>query len=503
LAERNAKWLNDDSVRFLRLAQWKIEQAGEGIAALVLPHTGLDAPTFRGMRSSLLQSFEEIYALDLHGNRRKQERSPVGGADENVFKDVGQGAALLLLVKRQGLTRRVWRGDLYGARRDKLRILATTHVGTTAWEEVHPSPTAYLFTPTEERLEKEYLRGVPLPEIFPVGTTGVITGQDKLAMAFDPKALLGRLVTLRQAVEPGAGLDARRWEALRRDERWPRHVLSFLVRPFDRRYLFYAHYFLERPREAVMSHMENGGNLALLASRQARGEPGALVTRWIAGHKAVSVFDVSSLFPLYLYPQEDEPGKRRRDPQTRTPNLAPALLAALAERYGEPPSPEEILGYVYAVLYDPEYRALYKKLLRGGFPRIPFPRERAAFVHLAGLGAELIGLHLLADPRLLDPPVGVEGDARTPLGGGFGYNWILRQIPANERGLAFTGISSPVYDYEIGSHPVLRRWLRPRAGRVLSPGEILTFRRIAAALTLTLDVQAKIAEAGVGRGDVS
>jgi predicted helicase len=128
LRERNSKWLNDDAVRFLRLTQWKIEQSGEGIAALVLPHTGLDAPTFRGLRGALLDSFDEVYALDLHGNRRKRETSPDGGADENVFRGVLQGVALLVLVKRPGLVRRLLRADLYGVRRDKLRILGVVTI---------------------------------------------------------------------------------------------------------------------------------------------------------------------------------------------------------------------------------------------------------------------------------------------------------------------------------------------------------------------------------------
>ena len=505
LGERNSKWLHDDAVRFLRLAQWKVEQAGEGIAALVLPHTAFEAPTFRGLRGSLLACFDEVYALDLHGNQRKREQNPGGGADENVFQGVAQGAALLVLVKRPGLAKRLLRADLYGARADKLRTLAAAHVGTTGWEEIHPRPTAYLFTSADERLEQEYLRGIPLPEIFPVSTTGVITGRDEMATDLDWKTLIGKLGALRQAGEPGLVLDAKRWEALRGDERWPRRVLSFLVRPFDQRYLFYAHYFLERPRQEVMAHMENGGNLALLASRQARGEPGALVTRWIAGHKVVSAYDVSSLFPLYVYP-EGRPGKTGRDPRSRVPNLAPDLLASLAERYGELPSPEEVLAYVYAVLYDPAYRARYRKLLRGAFPRIPFPPERGPFLHLAGLGTELIALHLLADRRLVDPPVGLLGDPRKPLGSAlktFLRHPDRQQLVVNDQGLAFTGISYGAYAYDIGGHPVLKRWLRARCGRVLLPEEILTFRRIASALAFTLDVEAKIAEAGVGFEDAS
>ncbi len=506
LLERNSKWLNDDAVRFLRLAQWKIDQAGLGIVALVLPDTGLDAPTFRGLRRSLLDSFDEIYVLDLHGNRRKRERSPDGGAEENVFQGVAQGVALFVLVKRPGLAKRVLRADLYGSRRDKLLALSATHVDTTGWEEVHPRASAYLFATADERIEREYRRGLTLPEIFPVFTTGIITGRDGMATALDRHTLVERLGGLRGAAETGAGLDPQRWEAFRQDERWPRRVLSFLARPFDRRYLFYAHYFLERPRQAVMSHMENGGNLALLASRQTRGEPGALVTRWIAGHKVVSAYDVSSLFPLYLYP-EGGPAKRGRHPRSLVPNLAPEVLSSLAERYGREPSPEEILGYVYAVLYDPAYRDRYRKLLRGDFPRISFPQKHEPFLHLAALGAELIGLHLLADRRLLDPPVGLVGDARQPLGPSprtfLRYWGDEGRLYVNPEGLAFEGISPEVYSYDIGGHPVLRRWLRSRCGRVLLPDEILSVRRIAGALALTLEVQAKIAEAGSGFGEAS
>ncbi|HSS51505.1 MAG TPA: DNA methyltransferase, partial [Thermoanaerobaculia bacterium] len=138
LGERNSKWLSDDYVKFLRLAQWRIDQSGEGIAAFVVNHNGLDALTFRGLRRSLMGTFEEIYAFDLHGNQRKRERAPDGGPDENVFSGVAQGAAILLLVKRPGLPRRVFRADLFGTRQAKLRTLGRGSVETTPWSEVKP-----------------------------------------------------------------------------------------------------------------------------------------------------------------------------------------------------------------------------------------------------------------------------------------------------------------------------------------------------------------------------
>ena len=434
LGERNRKWLQDDSAKFLRLAQWKIEQNGEGIVGFVINHNGLDAPTFRGLRSSLLQTFEEIYALDLHGNGRKRERCPDGRRDENVFPGVGQGVAVLLLVKRPGLPRRVLRADLYGTRAEKLRALAAGHVGTTDWQEVRAGAPAFLFLSTDASLEREYGQGLALPEIFPRHGVGVVTGQDAHLTALSRRELVERVGESRR-------------------------LMPYLARPFGVRYLLYDPRRLARPRVALMKPMLSGDNLGVVACRQCREEPGAFVTRWMPGHKAFSAYDGSSLFPLYL---------ASRPPHRA--NLSPTLCLHLAGLYGEVPSPEAILGYVYAVLWSPVYRARFRDLLRRDFPRVPFPRGDRLFAHLSRLGEELVALHLLRDPRLVRPAVRRVGDR------------------------SFEGIAPEIWEVRIGGYPVLRSWLRTRAGRVLSAQEVLAFRRAATALALTSDVQRRIDE---------
>ena len=97
LGEKNPKWLQDDYVKFLRFAQWKIEQTGHGLVGMITNHSYLDNPTFRGMRASLMATFDEIYVLDLHGNSLKRETTPDGGKDENVF-DIRQGVAIAFFV---------------------------------------------------------------------------------------------------------------------------------------------------------------------------------------------------------------------------------------------------------------------------------------------------------------------------------------------------------------------------------------------------------------------
>jgi len=465
LGERNSKWLSDDYVKFLRLAQWKIDRTGEGIVAFVVNHNCLEALSFRGLRWSLMGTFDEIYVLDLHGNRRKKERAPDGGPDENVFSGVAQGAAVLLLVKRPGLARRVCRADLYGTRREKLRLLGKGSVETISWSEVEPRFPAYLFLSGDTRNEVEYERGISLPEIFPVHSAGVITGRDALLTGLDRRIFEGRF-----GLQP---------------EGWRHRLTAYLARPFDVRHLLYAPDLLARPRRAVMAHMWSGGNLALIAPRQCKEEPGAMVSRWIAGHKAVSAYDVNSFFPLAL--------------RHGVANVAPELLRTLAERYGSIPEPLEILAFVYAVLYSPVYRKRYGELLKRGFPRIQFPAASWHFRRLVELGGKLIALHLLEDERLRAAPVRFLGDGGRPLRSGRKSVCDFREsegrVYLNEHGLCFEGIEPEVWEFRVGGYQVLPCWLQARSGLVLSYRQSRELRQIAEALRLTLLVQKEIAAA--------
>lgn len=498
LGERNPKWLRDDYVKFLRFAQWKIDQNGEGVVGFVTNHGWLDGATFRGMRRSLLRTFNEIYVLDLHGNRRRRERHLDNGPDENVF-GIEQGVAIVLLVKKPGLPRRVLRADLRGNRRYKFRWLSGNDVKSVDWTEAEPRKPAWFFVRGDAGVEEEYQRGVPLPGIFRVFSAGVITGRDALVTDVDGDRLrervrgLRRELLLREAGEsPGLAawkLSPEKLRRAREDEDWQGRFIRFLFRPFDRRHLFAADYVLERAREAVMRHLRSGENLALIVPRQHKEEPGALVTDIPAGHKTVSAHDVNYVFPLWLEPEGGLAGER-------TPNLTPDIERLLGGLWGEVPAPEEILAYVYAVLYAPSYRERYAELLRQDFPRIRFPPGREMFDRLAALGSELIDLHLLRDPRLAASPVRFLGEDR-PLAQGRGSRIFQPRegrVLLDGEGLCFEGIEVPVWEYRIGGHQVLDRWLSGRAGRRLGLEEIETFRKIVVALERTRAVERRIRE---------
>ena len=134
LDEKNPKWLQNDYVKFIRFAQWRVDKTGEGIIGYITSNSYLDSPTFRGMRQNLMQSFNEIYIYDLHGNSNKKERTPDGGEDKNVF-DIVEGVSLILCVKEKGNKNlaQVFHADLLGAREAKYKRLSETDVNDTAW----------------------------------------------------------------------------------------------------------------------------------------------------------------------------------------------------------------------------------------------------------------------------------------------------------------------------------------------------------------------------------
>ncbi len=519
LGERNPRWLNDDYVKFIRFAQWRIESTGEGVLGFVTNHGYLDNPTFRGMRQSLMEAFDEIYLLDLHGNAMKRERAPDGGRDENVF-DIQQGVAIGLFIKRvdgdDGLAR-VFHADLWGEREagpdgGKYGWLAAHDVATTEWAELAPKSPLYLFVPRDEALSEEYEAGVRLTEVFPVNSIGVVTARDKLAIqwtADDMRRVVEDFVS--RAPEDARvfyrlGKDVRDWkvEDAQRDVRgipggqW--NPVSILYRPFDTRFTCYtgrSRGFICMPRPNVMRHMLRGPNVGIVTTRQCRGQWNAFVAKTITGHKSLDAYDSNSLFPLYTY-AADCFGK------TREANIDPGFVEAVGAALGlafrsdgagdlvSTFGPEDVFRYIYAVLHSPEYRRRYADFLKSDFPRVPLTGDRALFAELIGLGRRLAALHLMEDEGEDTPTFPAAGSNRVdkvryapPGGDPAGRVWINDDQ-------YFDGVSPDTWTFAVGGYRPAEKWLKDRKGRLLSFDDIAHYRRICAALAETPRIMARI-----------
>lgn len=525
LGEKNPKWVNNDYVKFIRFAQWRIEQTGEGILAFITDHSYLDSPTFRGMRQSLMATFDEIYLLDLHGNAKKKEHAPDGSKDENVF-DIQQGVVVGLFVKHAKATSnsagRVCHADLWGEREAgshgcKYGWLAANDIASTRWAELSPKSSFYLFVPRNEALAEEYEAGWKLTDVFPAHSVGIVTARDGLAIRWTEDDMRRTALDFAaRGIEEarnvyGLGRDSQDWKVpwAQKDVRLhpdsDKHVKPVLYRPFDTRFTYYTGEsggFICRPRPKVMRHMLAGENLALLIPKQHKDEFGALATQFIGAHKTVAAYDINYLLPLYTYPEN----RAGLTPDFREPNINQDFIKILSVTLGLDFIPdgmgdlgttfgaEDIFHYIYAILHSPEYRRRYADFLKSDFPRIPLTDDRALFTNLAALGKQLAALHLMETEGESTPAFPVVGSNRmekaryaSPTDGLPGRVWINRVQ-------YFEGVTPATWAFAIGGYRPAEKWLKDRKDRVLSFNDITHYRTLCAALAATPDLMAQIDE---------
>ena len=186
LGEKNPKGLQDDYVKFIRFGQWRIDRTGSGILAFITNHSYLDNPTFRGMRQSLMNSFTDIYILDLHGNAKKKEVSPDGSRDQNVF-DIQQGVSIGIFIKEPGkeTPAKVHHAELWGDRRAKYQHLNESSVDQIHWQVFTPHSPTYLFSPQNIDLLGEYNSGWKITDIMPVYSSCMNSARNSLVVDFD------------------------------------------------------------------------------------------------------------------------------------------------------------------------------------------------------------------------------------------------------------------------------------------------------------------------------
>ncbi len=269
--EKNPKWLLDDYVKFMRFAQNKIESLGHGLFGFISNNAFLDNPTFRGLRRSLLECYDELYILNLHGNARKKEKTPQGAKDENVF-NIMQGVSINLFVKKAQATKpKICYYDVYGERAEKYAFLAQNDLDRIEWLELAPREPFYLLIPQETPLLEEYEQGFSVQEMFQISSVGIVTGRDHVVFHKDKESLL-KLLKDFSTLEPS---ELRRIYKIKKDSRdWrleyaikdvkanannlEEYIVLCQYRPFDYRWTYYtgkSKSFIAYPRGEVFKHM--------------------------------------------------------------------------------------------------------------------------------------------------------------------------------------------------------------------------------------------------------
>ena len=496
-------WLQDDYVKFIRFAQYKMDQVQQGVVAVITSHAWIYNPTFRGMRRSLMKSFQQIHIVDLHGSSKPKETAPSGLANENVF-DIMKGVAITLLIKRADLEPGVWFGDVWGRRLEKYKVCAEADYHSLAPKCVVPESPFYFFSPHAAASASGWYEYKSIEDIFSVQSAGMVTARDDFNIAFNRNLLLRRLRTFANLepdvarVEFHLGPDTRDWKITLAQEDIvaskfnPKYFRRVAYRPFDDRIVFYTGQskgLIGQPGKPLAEAIELSGVALGTIRRVEEGDfRHAFVYALLPDGHSVSSKETTHVFPLFV-PQKEPGGAPSKN---RIENIASDFRTFINSRYEHHFTPEEILGYIYAILYAPTYRTRYAEFLRNDYPRLPFPESMDDFEKLSKLGWAIVQAHLLRElPRKKLGDYHGKGDHTVQA---VRYTAQENSIWINKTQF-FKPVSQDVWDFHIGGYQVLDKYLKSRKGRTLSLDEINQVSAIADSLAFTIEQMAKIDKA--------
>ncbi|MBS0619365.1 MAG: N-6 DNA methylase [Spirochaetes bacterium] len=545
LQERNPKWLNDDYVKFIRYGEHFVEKNGAGILAFINNHSFLDNPTFRGMRWQLLNTFDKILVLDLHGNAKKKETAPDGSADENVF-DIQQGVSINLFVKtgknRKGHLGKISQVDLFGDREAKYEKLSRKNIKSIGFKNIESIAPNYFFIVKDNHSRNFFEDGIAASDLFNLNSMGIATARDELTIKMQ-KSEIADIIKKFPYLPPE---DARREYNLAKDaEDWKialaqqdlidsgvvqTNILSVSYRPFDVRWTYFtgrSKGFHCRPRGEVMRNFIHARNIGLCLVKVSRAVEvhNFFLTQHITDKSITSSLDNANIFPLYLYPApkaDDMFDPHPPDPsigvaegrgEGATPNLNMEIVsqlaekikltfeddgasAALSDRRKRPTktfAPIDLLDYIYGVLHSPNYREKYKEFLKIDFPRVPYPESAKEFWAFAQFGGELRTLHLMESPKLAKPIT------KFSISGSNEVEKISFEPTTKGRGKVFInkdqyfdGVPEVAWSFYIGGYQPAQKWLKDRKGRTLTSDDAMHYQKIIVALTETARVMGEI-----------
>ncbi|EAL6652694.1 DNA methyltransferase [Campylobacter jejuni] len=450
--EKNPKVMLDDYVKFIRFAQSKIDSQESGIFAFISNNSFLDNPTFRGMRYSLMQSFDKIYILNLHGDTRKKEKAPDGSKDDNVF-DIMQGVSINIFIKQNSKAKNtnIYYHDLYGKRKDKYEFLYENDLNSIKWTLVKNNEPFYLFLPQNNDLLEEYNKGISVKDIFMLSSVGIASSKDAILISTNNKKLEQQVYNFYNEFDK-------------------KYIKEIAYKPFDTQKIYYDIKKVERPRIDIMEHFLGYENIGLIYDR---GTNLKEISNLFISSKVIDKHLVganSYVSPLYLYPttrskkflKKENPNFNEENFTSKIENFKESFRTFIDELYKEKFSPQNILGYIYAVLFHKIYREKYLDFLKIDFPKIPFTKDKNTFKNLSKLGLKLVNLHLLKNDEL-DFNVG-EALFKDIKNKNFKiqkikYNKDIKELFINES-LYFNKVSPEIYEFKIGGYAVLDKYLK-------------------------------------------
>ncbi len=517
LQERK-NWLNDDYVKFIRLAEDYVSRNETGIIGFINNNAFIDNVTFRGMRWHLLKTFDKVFILNLHGSHQigRNDICPDGKPDENVF-DIKVGVSINILVKtgkkKKDELGKVYYYEIYGERQSKYDWLNTSSLHDVDFQKIEPTTPYYYFIPKQTAGKEQYEEGFKLTELMPANVSGIVTMGDNFAIASSKEELRERIqktkdenltsIQLNEKYSLGKNYADFLLSGIKQLPIKDELFIPLSFRPFDERVTYFSEKVIWRPRTKVMKNMLQD-NLAIVVSRQCTDDwKHVFVTNKVADFNLTGTagrFGSGYVCPLYIY--NENMGEEERivnfkkdlyEEIAKGLNYLPcyddSILVEPTSQYNGVLYPQDLFNYIYAVLHSPGYRERYKEFLKIDFPRIPYPTDWEKFRDLLEKGEELRQLHLMED---LPHSTGVS----FPVGGTLQvdcFRWEQNRVYINSEQY-FEGVPESAWNFYIGGYQPAQKWLKDRKSLTLSFEDVKHYQRIIYVLQQTQRIMQEIDE---------
>lgn len=501
--------LDDDYIKFIRYGQHYIDKNGSGILAYISNNSFIEGSTHRQMRKCLLESFDTIYILDLHGSTKKNESALDGSKDENVF-DIQQGVSINLFVKsnkkKKGKLGDVFHSELFGLREFKYQTLIDNNINSIVWNKLEYKSPNYFFVPKDFSEEKSYIKGFKIEELLPKYSSGIESQKDSIAVQISENEINQVVDDFIKMNESDISTkyklkDGRDWKVkfAKNDviKNGKDKITRILYRPFDTRFSYISGIskgLVAYPRFEISKNLIKGNFGLLTCQRQTSFDfQHCFITDKPSERCTVSLQtgEVGYVFPLYIYPETN--GQQTiGQASERTPNLNTEIVKQIAEKLGltftneketteNTFAPIDILDYIYAVLHSPTYREKYKEFLKIDFPRVPYPKDKDTFWQLVKLGGEIRQIHLLESPTvekyITQYPIDGDNVVIKP-------NYQNGKVYINDTQY-FDNVPETAWNFYIGGYQPAQKWLKDRKDRKLEFEDILHYQKIIVALSET------------------
>ncbi|EAH6008349.1 DNA methyltransferase [Campylobacter coli] len=519
LNDKNIQPLNDDYIKFMRFAQWKLLEQNKkdlfeekkGLLGFITNNSFINGKTHRKMRESLYKSFDEIYILNLHGSDKDAKN------DENVF-DIKVGVCISLFVKYKDEPSNGAKVFYYStgdnnifSRKEKFALLDDVRqksLNAIKWEELSLDEPYFWFIKREFK-NKEYENFWALASdkalgdkksIFLNYNSGIETQKDNIAIQLMKNKMEETLKDFSNLnsvdlVKKYDLKDSRDWKISNSVNAIKNNlgkIERIAYRPFDLRWTFYTNKsksFIAYPRYEVMQHFLDKENLGLCFPKICLNSIfdysmviNTIADRALGGCKTGSE---TCIAPLYLYVNNE-----------KIPNFTSEFLAYKENhKILKDKSPEEILYFIYANLYNPRYREKYLEYLKTGFARINFEVEQKTFDDFATLGKKLVELHLFKrDLKDEIDFIFLKEDKKA--------NFKIEKYQEKDRfidnkiilneDLAISPISAEIWQFTIGGYQVIKQWLKYRNDYECSKEELEHLLKMCKVIKETINLQKEL-----------